>query len=88
MFFLISLKPSGQKRIVPMKWVKDLDLPKLLNYGVITYKKKVHLVYISKDINDEPDFTLNILDSIENLQPALYKASILKCYGKFFIYKI
>lgn len=70
-----------------MKWVKDLDLPKLLNDGVVTYKKKLHLVYISHDINEEPDFTLNISDSIENGQPTLYKASILKCFGKFF-YKI
>lgn len=84
MFFLISLKSSGQKRIIPMKWVKDLNLPALLNNGVIVYKKKVHLVYISRDINEEPDFTLNIFDSIET-GPALYKASILKCFGKFLI---
>lgn len=68
-----------------MKWVKNLDLPNLLNNGVITYKRRVHLVYISQDINEEPDFTLNIFDSIKNGQPALYKAVILKCFGKFHI---
>lgn len=71
-----------------MKWVKDLDLPTLLNDGIIIYNKKLHLVYISRDINEEPDFTLNIFDSIENEQPALYKESILKCFGKFFIHTI
>lgn len=85
MFFLISLKVSGQKKIVPMKWVNNLNLPNLLNSGVALYKKKEHLVYISHDINDEPDFTLEIFDSIENEQPALYKAFILKCFGKFFL---
>lgn len=88
MFFLISLKSSGQKKIVPIKWVRNLDLPTLLNDGVITYKRKVHLVYISQDINEEPDFTLDIFDSIQNGQPALYKAFILKCFGKFYIHKI
>lgn len=67
-----------------MKWVKNLDLPTLLNNGVITYKRKIHLVYIARDINEEPDFTLDIFDSIQSGHPALYKASVLKCFGKFF----
>lgn len=84
MFFLISLKVSGEKKIVPIKWVNKINLPDLLNYSVTFYRKKNHLVYISDDINDEPDFTLQIFDSIENKQPALYKAVALKCFGEFF----
>lgn len=82
MFFLISLKRSGQKKIVPIKWVKNVNLPNLLNYGVTFYKKKEHLVFISDNINDEPDFTLAVCDSIGNKQPALCKAFVLKCFGK------
>lgn len=82
MFFLISLKVSGQKKIVPIKWVNNINLSDLLNYGVTFYKKKEHLVYISGNINDEPDFTLEVRDSIENHQPALCKAFVLKCFGK------
>lgn len=82
MFFLISLKRSGQKKIVPIKWVKNVNLPNLLNYGVTFYKKKEHLVFISDNINDEPDFTLAVCDSIGNNQPALCKAFVLKCFGK------
>lgn len=66
-----------------MKWAKNLDLPKLLNDGVQTYRKKVHLVYISQDINEEPDFTLCIFDSIQKGKPALYAASITRCFGNF-----
>lgn len=84
MFFLISLKSSGQKKIVPLKWVNNLNLADLLNYGVTAYKKKEHLVYISSDVNDEPDFTLEIFDAIENEQPALYRAFVIKCFGKYF----
>lgn len=87
MFLLISLKVSGQKKIVPMKWVNNLNLADLLNQGVILYKKKEHLVYISCDVNDEPDFTLEIFDAIENGQPALYRAFVKKCFGKIFIYQ-
>lgn len=88
MFFLISLKTSGQKKIVPIKWVNNINLPILLNYGVTFYKKKEHLVYISNDINDEPDFTLEVLDSIENNQPALYKSFVLKCFGELLYIKL
>lgn len=73
---------SGQKTIVPMKWVKNINLPNLLNYGVTLYKKKQHLVYVSPDINDEPDFALEIFNFIEN-KPALYEAFIVKCFGEF-----
>lgn len=82
MFFLILLKESAQKRIVPIKWVNNINLPTLLNYGVTFYKKKEHLVFISSDINDEPDFTLEVVHSIQNNQPALYKAFVLKCFGE------
>lgn len=71
-----------------MKWVKNINFPALLNYGVSFYKKKEHLVFVSEDINNEPDFTLDIFDSIANNKPALYKAVILKCFGKYQMYKI
>lgn len=82
MFFLVVLK-SGQTQIVPMKWVKNLSLSDLLNRGVTFYKKREHLVYISKNIDEEPDFTLNVFESMENTKPALYKSFIVKCFGKF-----
>lgn len=87
MFFLVKVVASGQKKIVPIKWVKNVDLAKLLNFGVTYYKKlkkNIKLVYISHDINEEPDFTLDISASINNRQPALYKASIIHCFCKFF----
>lgn len=83
MFFLIKLK-SGQKKIAPMKWVKHLSLSDLLNRGVTFYKKKQHIVYISNNINDEPDFTLMVSESIANQKPGLYEGFIVKCFGKFF----
>lgn len=90
MFFLVKLAKSGQKVVVPMKWVQNLDLAKLLNVGVTYFKKKkknIKVVYISDDIYDEPDFTLNILDSMENQKPALYKAFIVKCFRKYFLFE-
>lgn len=44
---------------------EKINLPELLNTGVIIYKKKQHLVYISPDINEEPDFTLDVFDFVE-----------------------
>lgn len=86
MFFLVLLK-SGEKKIVPMKWVSNLNLPFLLNRGVTFYKKKEHLVFISSDINVEPDFTLQIFELFQNNQPALYTARVLKCSGECFSIK-
>lgn len=83
MFFLIQLK-SGQKNIVPIKWIKQLNFCDLLNRGVTFFKKREYSVYISNDINDEPDFTLEVCDSIENKNPALYKGFIKICFGNFF----
>lgn len=67
-----------------MKWIKKLNLCDLLNRGVTFLKKREHLVFISNDINDEPDFSLEVFDSIENKNPALYKGFIKKCFGNFF----
>lgn len=64
-----------------MKWVKGLNLSQLLNDGVIIHKKKQLLVYISSNIAEEPDFSLEAFEALQHGKPGLYKAFILKCFG-------
>lgn len=83
MFFLVILKNSKEKVIVPVKWIQNLDTTKLFNYGIVYMKKKVYKIYFSnKMLHDEPDFQTTILDRIDLSQPACYETKIVQCFGK------
>lgn len=65
MYFLVLLKESNQKAIVPQKWILNLDIETLLNYGVKFIKKKVFKVFISIVFGAEPDFHLDVMNVLD-----------------------
>lgn len=81
MYFLVLLKETHQKAIVPQKWIMNLDFETLLNYGVKFIKKKVFKVFISNVFGDEPDFHLDVMSILETQRPACYNAHIIKTFG-------
>lgn len=82
MYFLVSIKQSHEKVILPIKWIKNLNLTKLLNKGLVFIKKHNFKVFISLNcVNEEPDFQLAILEKIDFLRPACYISKVLKCFG-------
>lgn len=82
MFMLILLKNQKVKLLVPLKWVKDLKIKELLNYGV-TYQKKIkYTVFYSPTISDEPDFSLGLQPVFNKNRIGCYQATILKPFGK------
>lgn len=86
MFFLTTIKESGEKAIVPQKWIHNLDTIKLLNYGIPYIKNILYIVYIPKPTSsDEPDFRSEILPRIDKSKSACYRANISKCFGKWTI---
>lgn len=82
MYFLVSLKESVQKVVVPQKWIKNLDLESILNYGIKCVKKKMYKVYHSNNFDDEPDFHLNVSNLFNKNRPACYEALLINVFGK------
>lgn len=77
MYFLVLLKETNQKAIVPQKWISNLNLDTLLNYGV----RKVFKVFISNVFGAEPDFHLDVMCILDTQRPACYNAYIVKAFG-------
>lgn len=83
MYFLVEIQGSREKVKVPSKWIKDLKMCAILNYGLKYQKKNIYSVFVCADQSAEPDFHLNILQKLNIDRPACYLAKILKCYGIF-----
>lgn len=81
MYFLIQLKETKEKAIVPQKWILNLDLETLLNYGVKFLVKKIFKVFISNVFGAEPDFNLDVMRILDTRRPACYNAYIVKTFG-------
>lgn len=84
MFFVVTVKQSREKAIVPKKWIQNLNMTNLLNYGIAYLKKREYKFYFpcNTAIDEEPDFQAPILERIDVSRSACYKARILKCSGK------
>lgn len=81
MYFLVSLKETAQKVVIPQKWIFDLNLESLLNSGIKFKRKKVYKVFISNADGEEPDFGLSVLVRLDLKRPACYQAYIIKAFG-------
>lgn len=83
MYFLVSLKTLDKtKIIVPSKWIKHIKLFKLLNYGVKYHKKEEYTVFFSKNLGNEPDFSLQNSVFFNNARDSCYIGSILKTFSE------
>lgn len=77
MYFIVKLKFSGVKKIIPSKWIENLHLTRLLKYGVTYERKKTNIVFISPNsMEDEPDFKLEILQQFDEMRKACYHACV------------
>lgn len=85
MYFLVSLKETGQKAIIPQKWICNLDIQTLLNYGVKFVAKKLFKVFHSNNFGDEPDFHLDVIGMLDKKRPACYQVNIIRTFGNTFI---
>lgn len=85
MFFLVLIQGTNAKKLVPSKWIKNLETSHLLNYGMRYHKKKLYTVFYSPFISTsiEPDFTLTPSLVFSDTKNACYKAFLLKIFSKF-----
>lgn len=89
MYFLVQIKESREKVIVPKKWIHGLNFTELLNYGLTFFKKRNFKVFFSLNSMDiEPDFKSITLDKIDQLRPACYTAKLVKCCGSYIKYPL
>lgn len=86
MYFLVKIQGSNERIVVPLKWIKGLEMTTLFNYGVSYVKKKIFTVFIFADQSVEPDFALNTFANLNIERPACYKAKILECCGRYLIF--
>lgn len=85
MYFIVKLTPSAEKKIVPVKWIQNLDIVHLWNNGINSVKRNVFKVFISENISEEPDFLLAVRElPYDDTRPACYNATIVKSCGKYF----
>lgn len=87
MYILVTLKESGQTRIVPIKWIQGLTgdrFAKLLTNGSRFHKRVFYKIFYFPNLNDEPDFNINIQQRIvDESRTACYEAAIKKGFGKY-----
>lgn len=87
MYILVSLKETHQKRVIPLKWIKDLTPEKyssLLNVGARIHKN-VYTVFYSPNHSDEPDFGMNVTVNWNKDRSGCYFATILRGFGKILV---
>lgn len=68
-------------RIIPSKWIKDLPMLNLLNYGIRYQKNKVRKIFYSRSLFSEPDFGLQTSNEFNPARDGCYDAHILKYFG-------
>lgn len=87
MYFIVKLHTSDKEKIiVPLKWIRNLNLVCLLNYGMPIHRKKSVVVYFmnSKPFDAEPDFQVNVQQNFDYNRAACYDATIIKGFGKIY----
>lgn len=67
---------SKEKFLVPIKWIKGLNMVDLLNDGIIYQKRKIFKIYFSKR-DEEPNFNAPILEALDRTREACYIAKMV-----------
>lgn len=83
MYFLVTEVVSREVKIIPSKWIKNLLVVKLLNYGITYEKNKIYTAFYSRFLSIEPDFHLNRIRRFDDTRDACYDVRLLRCFGKF-----
>lgn len=83
MFFVVYLSNS-ERVLVPSNWIRGISEFKtlLINYGIPYLKNKSFKIFVSPNLNDEPDFQLEICEQFNIERRACYIGSIKYCFGK------
>lgn len=79
MFAVVVLLHSRKKLIVPISWIKSLDITQIFNYGISHTKN--HTVFYAPE-NTEPDFSLDIKENFDEIASGLYISRIRHIWGK------
>lgn len=79
MFFVVKIKHTTTQLILPIQWISNLKIGRLLNYGI--NKKKTFLMFYSEDGKKEPNFSLKIF-SAEMDSDFCFYGNIIKGFGK------
>lgn len=80
LFAAVILKHSREKLVVPIKWVGNLDVLQIFNIGISHTKD--HLVYFSKKLSEEPDFTAEKRQYFDEDGSFCYDGKVLHIWGK------
>lgn len=89
MYFLVSLNVlSKNKVVVPLKWIKNLKLSKLLNYGTKYHRQEEYQIFFSKNTGIEPDFNLQKSFQFDESRDCCYGGRILKTFGNKRFFKL
>lgn len=75
---ILVTKPP-KKVVLPIQWFQSLDLAQIFNIGAS--KTKTHKVFFCDDINEDPNFRLEIKEVYVD-GPACYKAQLKQAFSK------
>lgn len=83
MFFVVYLSNS-ERVLVPSNWIRGIGEYKMLlvNYGIPYLNGKLFKIFVSPNINDEPDFRLDIREQFAVGHCACYTGLIKYSFGK------
>lgn len=89
MFFVVYLS-NAERVLVPSTWIRGIGEYKtlLVNYGIPYLKGKLFKIFVSPNINDEPDFRLDIREQFDVGHRACYTGLIKYSFGKVQSYQL
>lgn len=75
---------------MPSNWIRGIGDYKtlLINYGIPYLKGKLFKIFVSSNINDEPDFRLCIREQFDVVNRACYTGLIKYSFGKVKSYQL
>lgn len=80
MYSIVLLHTQPRKlTILPIGWFQSLDIVQIFNIGISN--NKLHRVFYSPDLNDDPDFELDLSEVFAEDVKANHMATVRSVWG-------
>lgn len=84
LYFAAYLTEFKKNVLIPDYWVETLNLADSINEGL--NKNKNHLVFVSPDLNKEPDFSLPVRHTLDLNTDGCYLGKVIRAFSEFDVY--
>lgn len=83
LYFAVYLTELKKNVLVPDYWVDTLNLAESINEGL--NKNKNHLIFVSPDLNKEPDFSTSVRHTLDLDTDGCYIGKVVRAFSEYCI---